>query len=89
MNQEQFNELSGRIDGVARVLMTLICDLEVRERLNGPRFCQSLRSSAEARGSNPEHATSARVMVQIADQLDTSRENRSAAHQRAGHSDQH
>lgn len=86
MSDEQFNELTGRIDGVARVLMNLIADLEVREVLNGQRFCQSVRNTAEGRAALAEHETSVRVMQQIASQLDTSRRNRSLAHQTESHS---
>lgn len=81
MNDTQFEEMEGRIDGVARVLMALIANLEIRENLNGQRFCHALRKSAEARGKHPGLETSARVMKAIADDIDQARHNRSMAHQ--------
>ena len=81
MTETQFQDLSGRVDGVARVLMALIADLEIRENLNGDRFCRSLRNSANARGRYQPHETSAQVMLQIADELEGARRSRSAAHQ--------
>ena len=80
MSDEQFKEMEGRIDGVARVLMALIADLEIRENLDGERFCQGLRRTAEGRGKHPGLETSARVMKTIADELDDARRNRSTAH---------
>lgn len=76
MNDAQFKELAGRIDGIGRTLALLIADLEMRECLNGDRFCQSLRNSANARGQYPQHQKSAQVMQQIADELDGARTNR-------------
>jgi hypothetical protein len=81
MNDAQFKELAGRIDGVGRTLALLIADLEMRECLNGDRFCQSLRNSANGRGQYPQHEKSAQVMLQIADELDGARRSRAAAHQ--------
>ena len=80
MTDEQFEELGGRIDGVARVLMALIADLEIRENLDGERFCHGLRQTAAGRGKHPGLEASARVMKAIADEIDDARRNRSTAH---------
>lgn len=77
MSEAEFSELAGRIDGIGRVLAMLIADLEMRESLNGDRFCQQIRSYAGQRGHFPEHLRSARVIQQIADELDAARLNRS------------
>lgn len=79
MTDQQFKELSGRIDGVARVVMTLICQLEDSNTLNGERLDRLLRSLAENRNT-AEQAVSSQVVRQMADQLATSRRNRSLAH---------
>ena len=79
MTDEQFEEMEGRIDGVSRVLMALIADLEIRESLDGERFCHGLRRTAEGRGKHPGLETSARVMKAIADEIDDARRNRSTA----------
>ena len=80
MSNEQFNDLSGRVDGVARVLMALIADLEIREAMNGDRFGEALRRLAVDRGQHARNEISAQVMVQIADELEAARANRSAVH---------
>ena len=80
MNNVQFNELSGRIDGVARVLMAVIADLEMQERLDGNRFCQRLRRYADGRSQYQEHLKCVQVIRQIADELDAARLNRSEGH---------
>lgn len=80
MSEAGFEELAGRIDGIGRVVAMLIADLEMREQLNGDRFCHQLRSYADQRGRYPEHRKSAQVIQQIADELDAARLNRSAAH---------
>jgi hypothetical protein len=79
MADQQFKELTGRIDGVARVVMTLICQLEDSNTLNGERLDRLLRSLAENRNT-AEQAVSSQVVRQMADQLVTSRRNRSLAH---------
>lgn len=79
MTDLQFKELSGRIDGVAHVLMTLICQLEDNHTLDGARTDQLLRAHAEAR-SKAGFEKCAEVVEQIANQLRSARENRSLAH---------
>lgn len=81
MTDTQFNELAGRIDGVGRVLAMLIADLEIRENLNGERFCQRLRDYAQGRGRYPGLEKSALVITEIADELEAARLNRAVAHQ--------
>lgn len=78
MIDEQFDELSGRIDGVARALMHLIADLEIREGLNGDRFCKKLRTVADQRSQHLGLSiqASTKVIREIADQLDDARAGR-------------
>lgn len=79
MSDEQFIELSGRIDGVARVLMHLIADLELQGAIDGPGFSGHLRRHSEAQGLHhlrPAMAASAKVIWDIADTLDDARRNR-------------
>jgi hypothetical protein len=79
MTDSQFDDLAGRIDGVARVLMTLICQLEDSNTLDGDRHDRLLRSTAEGR-STTGREKSATVIRQVADQLASARMNRSLAH---------
>ena len=83
MSDEQFMELSGRIDGVARVLMCLVAELEMQGTIDGPGFAGRLRRESTERGLllrvRPALASSVEVIWQIADTLDDARRNRSAA----------
>jgi len=78
MSAEEFNELAGRIDGLAKVVMALIADMENREAINGPRFCHRLRVHADELENPPGERleTSKRTIRQIADYLDEARANR-------------
>lgn len=69
-------EIAERVDGVARVVMALIADLERRELVDGARFCAGLREMAEGRRTVAGLATAARVIEQIAAELDEAREVR-------------
>lgn len=80
MTDAQFDDLEGRLDGIARVLMCLIADLEIRENLDGDRFGQAVRRAAQERGSLPGREVCVHVMEQIAGQLDDARRRRSAGH---------
>jgi hypothetical protein len=82
VSDEQFIELSGRIDGVARVLMHLVAELEMQGAIDGPDLSGRLRRYSTGRGLHqlrPAVASSAEVIWQIADTLDDARRNRSAA----------
>lgn len=70
------NELAQRVDGVARVLMTLIADLEQREQLDGARLCRDLRQLADTRRTMAGLEVSAHVIEQIAEELDGARATR-------------
>lgn len=69
-------EIAERVDGVARVVMALIADLERRELVDGARFCAGLREMAEGRRTAAGLETSARVIEQIAAELDGARDVR-------------
>lgn len=66
------DELAGRIDGVARALMTLCATLEVHGVIDGPSYTAALRGVGRA----PLHLAnqvSLHTLAQIADQLDAAR----------------
>ena len=74
METTDFNELAGRIDGMAHALLRLTAELEMRGLIDAPRVSQAWR---EAR---PEHLAidqmlqaSRHVLHQMADQLDGAR----------------
>lgn len=77
MTTQQFDELAGRIDGLAQAVLRLTAQLETDGFIFGPRLAQAWR---EAR---PEHLAldeqllaSRKVLLQMAQQLDTARANR-------------
>ena len=77
MESTGLDELAGRIDGVAQAVLRLTAQLEMDGFMLGPRLAQAWR---EAR---PEHLAlgvqlqaSRKVLLQMAEQLDTARANR-------------
>ena len=77
MESAGLDELAGRIDGVAQAVLRLAAQLEMDCVIAGPRLAQAWR---EAR---PEHLAmgiqlqaSRKVLLQMAEQLDTARANR-------------
>lgn len=74
---DNFDELAGRIDGMAHALLRLTAELEMQGLIDAPRVSQAWR---EAR---PEHLAtdqmlqaSRHVLHQMADQLDEARSAR-------------
>jgi hypothetical protein len=80
MGDDRYEALAARVDALARVLMQLIADMEIRENLNGDRLCRDLRQLAESRQRHPELEASALLIKSIADELDSARANRKALH---------
>lgn len=77
MESADLDVLAGRIDGVAQAVLRLTAQLEMDGFMLGPRLAQAWR---EAR---PEHLArgvqlqaSRKVLLQMAEQLDTARANR-------------
>lgn len=80
MESAGLDELAGRIDGVAQAVLRLTAQLEMDGFMLGSRLTQTWR---EAR---PEHLAldtqlqaSRKVLLQMAEQLDTARTNRQAS----------
>ncbi|KWZ43764.1 hypothetical protein WS72_13460 [Burkholderia savannae] len=78
MTDSDFGELAARIDAVGQTVLRLIAQLEVDERLDGPRFSRTLRRSANARARQPEPtlARCGAVMRELAQALDNARARR-------------
>lgn len=77
MESTGLDELAGRIDGVAQAVLRLAAQLEMGNVMPGPHLTQAWR---EAR---PEHLAlgvqlqaSRKVLLQMAEQLDTARASR-------------
>lgn len=77
MSDDGFDELAGRIEGVARVLGALIADLEVREQLDGDRFGRGLRRMAD--GMPRELRIAARTVRALTDSIEAARIRRGSA----------
>lgn len=76
MTDLQNEEMAGRIDGVARSLMMLIAHFEESGSLNGEHYSNDLRRFAASR-DKAGFVACAKVMQQMAHELDSARHNRS------------
>lgn len=85
MGSREFEELAGRIEGLGRLVLAVIADLEDREMLNGVRFCRSLRSTAEMLSFDRRHLEATkRTLQETADALDGARRQRQESGGREG-----
>jgi len=80
MNDDQYEVLLGKVDGVARAFMLFVTEQEQRGNLDGVAYCRDLRLMAAARDQYPHLVVSAGVMKEIAGALEQARLTRSAAH---------
>lgn len=79
MTHQEFSELAGRIEGVARALMYTISALEDAGHINGPALCALLRQAQpRSHRSSQTLEVSARTLAEIAQALDDARSHRSA-----------
>jgi len=79
MDDRDFNELAGRIEGVTRALMLLAAMMEDRHMINGPRYCAALHRSADALDfPGPSLASAQQTMGDIARELESARTVRQA-----------
>lgn len=76
MHTQEFTELAGRVEGVARALMITIATLEQQREVDGPALSAALRRSLAAQPAGLE--TAARTLGEIAHALDEARAHRSA-----------
>ena len=66
------DELAGRIDGVARALMTLVALMETQGIVSGPDVSQAWRGVRRS-PANPATRASLNTLAQMADELDAAR----------------
>lgn len=85
MNDDQYQALVGKIDGVAKAFMLFITEQEERGNLDGTAYCRDLRLMAAARDSDPRLMVSAGVMKEIAGGLEQARMRRKDARADQGH----
>lgn len=73
MDTNQFEELAGRIDGVAQALLRITAELEGARLIDGPRMSQALRLARRPGQACTKLQASRRVLGQIAQELDAAR----------------
>lgn len=77
MDTKAFDELAGRVDGVAQALLRITAELEMTRRIDGTRLARGWREARPDRlAVNPQLQASRRVLLQLADQLDAARQSR-------------
>jgi len=76
---EPFDELAGRIEGLARAVLVLADMLEAQADVDGPTLSARWRRSVAARASAPSLATARRTLLELAAQLDEARATRATA----------
>lgn len=76
---EPFDELAGRIEGLARAVLVLAQMLEAQADVDGQSLSARWRRSVAAHAGSPSLATARRTLAEMAAQLDEARATRAAA----------
>jgi hypothetical protein len=77
MDEADFNNLAGQIEGVALVLTHLISDLEMREVMDGRRFTKGVRRFSNRRNHQmPWLPVAKRSVKRLLDDIDEARKAR-------------
>lgn len=79
MSEPDFNELAGRIEGVAKAVMCLTAALEDAQIIDGLRFANGLRNVIRPDSQSPPHLAVAQATLrEMASALDVARSSRQA-----------
>jgi hypothetical protein len=81
---DEFDELAGRIEGVARALLHTVAALEAAGMINGPRLSSAWRQGAPAADAPGVLPAAGRTLHELAQALDDARRHRRSAEHRAG-----
>ena len=74
---DEFDELSGRIEGCARLLLNLVAQLEDQGLIDGAAFSKRNRESAQRlRFDRPNLASTRRTILELCNSLDEARQHR-------------
>lgn len=77
MNNPDFDELAGRIEGIGTALMLLVETLEKKDMINGKRYCALLRKfEKELCFPGPHLGAAKRTLRETAKALDGARKHR-------------
>jgi hypothetical protein len=86
MNDADFNELAGRIQGMGDFLLALTAALEVQQVIDGERFTRNISQFAENRCFDGEHLEATkRTLSELARFLTEARQYRQQAQQTQRH----
>lgn len=79
MEQAQFDELAGRIDGIGHALLRVVAQLEMSGVMDGPRMSAAWREARPEHLANDQELQASRhVLLQLAELLDDARQARAA-----------
>jgi hypothetical protein len=77
MSDNDFNELAGRIQGLADFVLHLTSMLEMSNVIDGPYLTEKLHCFADGRQGVGDHLSATkRTLHELADHLDEARKNR-------------
>lgn len=76
MDMQDFDELAGRIEGVARALLHTVAELETAGMVNGPRLSGAWRQGAPTAAGPGVLQTAGRTLRELAEALDGARNHR-------------
>jgi len=85
MNNNDFNELAGRIQGLGDFVMHLTEELEIKQLIDGERLSQGVQEFAENRCFDGDHLqVTKRTLNEIAQFLNDARTRRQAQQRQRG-----
>jgi hypothetical protein len=77
MSAEEFNELAGRIEGLAIAVGFLVAELEDNGVIDGPRYCVSMqRMAGKLSFDRPHLVATQRTLRELASSIDQARNQR-------------
>ncbi len=77
MNNQEFNELAGKIEAVARLSTAVVAVLEDKGIIDGLAFSKAIRGSFRLDENSPSHfAEAQKALNHMADVMDSSRDIR-------------
>ncbi|MFA7269848.1 MAG: hypothetical protein WC073_10930 [Sterolibacterium sp.] len=76
MKKTDFDVLSSRLDGIARTLLIVISELELRGAIDGPSFSSRLTRYGKDRAMHPGLEMSGVLIQEMAQELNEARKNR-------------
>lgn len=79
MHSDEFDRLSGRIEGIARALLHTVAELEMQGVIDGPRLSSLWRDAAPRKiAARTAAAATARTLQELVAALDEARSSRQA-----------